>query len=219
VEPRRDDRFIFLGDYCDGWSDAAETVSFLIEFATQHNCIFIRGNHDYLVHRYLKHDDNNPLWLAHGGEASKKSYEALPAIEKEKHISFFEGLINYDLDNQNRLFVHAGFTNVNGIQHEHFKNLVFWDRTLWETARCLDSNILEESNRYPQRLKLYREIYIGHTPVTRMNSTLPLHFANVWNIDTGAAFLGPLTAIDIDTKKQWQSDPVHTFYPTEKGRN
>jgi serine/threonine protein phosphatase 1 len=42
---------------------------------------------------------------------------------------------------------------------------------------------------------------------------------NVWNIDTGAAFTGKLTIMDIDTKNFWQSDPVRNLYPNEAGRN
>ncbi|MCK5443534.1 MAG: serine/threonine protein phosphatase, partial [Maribacter sp.] len=76
-----------------------------------------------------------------------------------------------------------------------------------------------EDQLYPQRLSHYKEIYIGHTPVTRMGRTTPQNAANVWNIDTGAAFKGPLSIIDIDTKQIWQSDPVYTFYSKEKGRN
>ncbi len=219
VQPISSDRFIFLGDYVDGWSHAAETVSFLIQFSKKYECVFIRGNHDYLMHRYLRHNDNNPLWLAHGGEASRKSYGLLSEAQKQEHIHFYENLVNYHLDSQNRLFVHAGFTNVNGINYEYFKNLVFWDRTLWEVARALDPAIPKDDLRYPQRLLLYKEIYIGHTPVTRMGSTVPLNFANLWNIDTGAAFKGPLTIFDIDTKEYWQSDPVYTLYPAETGRN
>lgn len=219
VAPIHGDQFIFLGDYVDGWSEAAETVSFLIEFSKQFKCIFIRGNHDYLVYQYLKHNDTNPMWLAHGGEASKLSYNELSKKETKAHLTFYEDLVNYHLDEDNRLFVHAGFTNVNGINYEYFKNLVFWDRTLWEMVRALDTSIPKNDIRYPKRLTLYSEIYIGHTPVTRMGSTLPLNFANVWNIDTGAAFKGPLTILDIDTKEYWQSDPVCKLYPNEIGRN
>jgi serine/threonine protein phosphatase 1 len=43
--------------------------------------------------------------------------------------------------------------------------------------------------------------------------------ANVWNVDTGAAFTGRLSALNIDTKKYFQSDVVRTLYPQEKGRN
>lgn len=219
VEPSKIDRFIFLGDYVDGWSDASETVSFLIQFTETYDCIFIRGNHDHLAYRYLKHDDTNPMWLAYGGETTKKSYAVLSSEEKEKHLRFYESCTNYHIDAQNRLFVHAGFTNLNGPQHEYFGNLVFWDRTLWEMAMSLDVDISEEDARFPQRLKLFKEIYIGHTPVTRMGSTVPMNFANVWNIDTGAAFKGPLSILDVNTKEVWQSDPVYQFYPLETGRN
>lgn len=219
VVPSQNDRFIFLGDYVDGWSEAVETVSFLIGFSESYSCIFIRGNHDYLMHRYLEHQDANPMWLAHGGEVSKSSYDSAPSEVKEKHLPFYQNLTNFYIDDDHRLFVHAGFTNLHGPQHEYFGNLVFWDRSLWETAKALDERISINDDRYPTRLTLFKEIFIGHTPVTRMGSTLPLRFANVWNIDTGAAFKGPLTAMDVLTKEIWQSDPVHSFYPSEAGRN
>jgi len=43
--------------------------------------------------------------------------------------------------------------------------------------------------------------------------------ANLWNIDTGAAFKGPISLVDIESKQVWQSDPVHELYPQETGRN
>jgi serine/threonine protein phosphatase 1 len=46
-----------------------------------------------------------------------------------------------------------------------------------------------------------------------------MHAINVWNIDTGAAFTGKLSAIDIDTKDVFQSDTVKDLYPYEQGRN
>jgi serine/threonine protein phosphatase 1 len=219
VAPTKEDRFVFLGDYVDGWSEAAETVTFLLNFSETHDCIFLRGNHDYLMYRYLKHGDDNPMWLAHGGAASKVSYSTLSSEALKAHISFYENLINYHIDAKNRLYVHAGFTNLKGPEHEYFADLVFWDRTLWEMATALDPDISEEDIRYPQRLKLFAEIYIGHTPVSRMGATRPLHFANLWNIDTGAAFQGPLSIIDVATKEVWQSEPVYELYPLELGRN
>ena len=44
----KEDKLIFLGDYVDGWSQALETVDFLIELEKTHNCIYLRGNHDEL---------------------------------------------------------------------------------------------------------------------------------------------------------------------------
>ncbi len=212
-------RYIFVGDYVDGWSESSETISFLIGFLKTHDCIFLRGNHDELLYNYLKFQDNNLLWLNHGGVSGKKSYENLPGNEIEEHILFLEKLQNYYIDTENRLFVHAGFTSHYGPQEEYYPNTVSWDRTLWEMVCAMDLSISEEDEKYPRRLKLFKEIFIGHTPVTRLGETTPVNFGNVWNVDTGAAFKGPITIMDVQTKKIWQSDPVYQLYPSEKGRN
>lgn len=215
----KNSKYIFVGDYVDGWSESAEVISYLIDFSKKNNCIFLRGNHDELLYRYLKHGDNNPLWMAQGGESSIKSYEKLSEEEQNKHLQFFENLVNFHIDSKNRLFVHAGFTNQHGPQHEHYPNLVYWDRTLWEMACAMDTSIPEENDTYPKRLKLFTEIYIGHTPVTRVGFDKPANFANVWNVDTGAAFKGKISMLDVDTKEIWQSEPVYKWYPDENGRN
>ena len=86
-------------------------------------------------------------------------------------------------------------------------------------AVALDKTIKPEDVAYPKRLKHHKEIYIGHTPVTRIAKDKPTQMANVWNVDTGAAFKGTLSIIDVDTKEFWQSDPVYTLYHDEDGRN
>ncbi len=214
-----EDRLIFLGDYIDAWSDAVETVNYLIQLNTTHNCVFLRGNHDELCYEWLTDGKDNPTWFMHGGKATAESYAKADEATKKSHILFYESLVNYHLTEGNKLFLHAGFTHLKGIEHEYFTKSFYWDRTLWELALSLNPDLEKEDDHYPQRLKHYDEIFIGHTPVTRMGKTTPQNSANVWNVDTGAAFRGPLTALDIDTKKFWQSDPVHTYYPGEKGRN
>jgi len=216
---KKDDTLIFLGDYVDGWNDSAKLVSFLIKLNTTHNCIFIRGNHDDLCHQWLIKKTHYPEWVKHGGQSTKDAYKQLSDQEIQSHLKFYEDLKDYYIDDQNRLFVHAGFINFNGPHREYFKELFFWDRTLWETALALNPAIEKEDLTYPKRLLLFKEIYIGHTPVTRINKTTPINAACVWNIDTGAAFKGPLTAMDINTKEYWQSDPAYQLYPDEKGRN
>ena len=215
----QNDRLIFLGDYVDGWSPVVETVDFLIALAQTHDCLFLRGNHDELCSNWLLTGEDNPMWLQHGGASSMQSYAKADSTTIEKHIQFFNELKNYYLDSENRLFLHAGFTNVKGVEHEYFQKTFYWDRTLWELALSLNPSLQEDHDHYPNRLLHYREIFIGHTPVTRIGKTIPQKAANVWNIDTGAAFLGPLSMMDVHTYEIWQSDPVHTFYPAEKGRN
>lgn len=214
-----DDLLIFLGDYVDGWSQAVETVDFLIQLKTTHNCIFIRGNHDELCLSWLRDAKDNPLWLQHGGGATLASYAGVTEAKKRKHIAFYQGLQNYYLDKNNRLFLHAGFTNLKGVDYEYFNQTFYWDRTLWELAKSLDPNLKREDARYPKRLTHYKEIFIGHTPISKTGVIEPQSAANVWNIDTGAAFKGALSMVDVTTKQVWQSDPVQSLYPNELGRN
>jgi serine/threonine protein phosphatase 1 len=213
------DTLVFLGDYVDGWSQSPQVIDYLIELKTTHNCICIRGNHDELLLEWLDKSKDNLLWYKHGGESTVLAYESVSSETKKLHIEFLKSLDNYYLDTENRLFIHAGFTNMNGVEFEYFPKLFYWDRTLWEMALGLDKKIKKDDLSYPQRLTLYKEIYIGHTPVSRINKTMPVQMANIWNVDTGAAFKGPITIMDVDTKEFWQSEPLPNLYPNEKGRN
>ena len=218
----KNDTLIFLGDYVDGWSESPAVLDFLIELQKKQPCVFIRGNHDELLLDWLLGNNENideKLWFQHGGEATVLSYQNIKTETKERHIQFLQSLQDYYLDNENRLFIHAGFTNMKGVEHEFFKPLFYWDRTLWETALAIDNQLSKDAITYPLRLKIYNEIFIGHTPVTKIDETIPVNKACVWNVDTGAAFKGKLTIMDVDTKEFWQSDSLPELYPTEKGRN
>ena len=215
----KNDLLIFLGDYVDGWSESPQVLDFLIELKKTNNCIFLRGNHDELLCEWLSESKDNLKWYKNGGESSVLAYQSVSNERKQKHIQFLKSLQNYHLDSFNRLFLHAGFTNMNGVASEHFPKLLYWDRTLWETALALNENFKTNHRFYPKRFTLYKEIYIGHTPVTRIGKFIPVQKANIWNVDTGAAFNGPLTIMDVETKEFWQSDPLPYLYPNEKGRN
>jgi serine/threonine protein phosphatase 1 len=213
------DQLIFLGDYVDGWSESEKVVDFLLELQTRQNCIFLRGNHETLLVKWLRTQQENKVWEMNGGEASIKSYQNLSSKKIKEHLTFFDTLKKYHIDDKNRLFVHAGFTNPKGIDFEFFEEYIYWDRTLWETVMAINPDLPSNSAFYPKRLKHYHEIFIGHTPVTHFGFTEPTCFANVWNIDTGAAFLGKISVMDVNTKQSWQSDIVAKLYPNEAGRN
>ncbi len=213
------DKLIFLGDYVDGWSTAVETVDFLIGLKDELNCTFIRGNHDELCRAWLQNQRENPQWLMHGGAATRDSYLKTDREKWERHLEFYANLENHYLANDNRLYLHAGYTNLKGIEFEYFEQSFYWDRTLWELATALDPNLSPNDPKFPKRLTHYHEVFIGHTPISKTDLALPQNAANVWNVDTGAAFKGALTILDVETKEFWQSDPVHTFYPGERGRN
>ncbi len=243
IELRSDDQLIFLGDYVDGWSQSFEVIDFLISLSVplsrkqkekeayttqldhpdytilEKRPIFLRGNHDELVLEYFKNEAKNEMWLYHGGVSTVKSYKNRNKKAVDAHIEFLENELHnfYELDGNG--YFHAGFHNLKGPHYEYYQNITYWDRSLWEMALALDPDIKKDDLRYPNRLKLYNEIYIGHTPTDRLGKHVPVNAANVYNVDTAAAYKGPLTAICVEDKTIWQSDPVHTLYPDEKGRN
>lgn len=213
------DHLIFLGDYVDGWSDSVATVSFLMRLQQTHHCTLIRGNHDQLTHDYLETGKTNAMWLHHGGQVTFKGYQTLTTSTITTHLDFYKNLNSYYIDDQNRLFCHGGFAHLRGPDQEYNPAILWWDRTLWEMALALNPTLTPDDPYYPNRFRLFQEIFIGHTPLNRIGKDHPFRAANVWNLDTSAAFKGALSMMDVDTKEVWQSDPVHTLYPNECGRN
>lgn len=214
-----EDTLIFLGDYVDGWSESAQVIEYLINLSKTQNCIFIKGNHDIWCEDWLRTGKGEAVWEINGGNETKDSYMDFSEEEKQEHLDFFKEMKPYHIDSENRLFIHAGYTSMHGVEKETFKLNYYFDRTLWEMVLTMDKRIEKNSELYPNRLKHYQEIYIGHTPTTRYNSTQPINAINIWNLDTGAAFTGALTIMNIDTKEYWQSEPLKDLYPEEKGRN
>jgi len=213
------DTLIFLGDYVDGWSESAQVIDRLIQLSQTNTCVFIKGNHDVWCEQWLADGTINDIWYLHGGKETIESYEGYNEDQKKAHLNFFEYMPLYHVDEATRLFLHAGFTSMHGVERETHRETFYYDRTLWEMALIMDKRIEKNSELYPNRLKHYKEIYIGHTPTIRFHKYEPMRAINVWNVDTGAAFTGKLSAIDIDTKEVFQSDSLPILYPNEMGRN
>jgi serine/threonine protein phosphatase 1 len=213
------DTLIFLGDLVDGWSQSYQTIQYLMELEKQQPCVFILGNHDEWCRQWLANGQMDATWLMHGGQATFDSYAQATESDRLAHLNFLERMRFYYVDEQNRLFIHAGYSSMHGPEREMYKSNYMWDRTLWEMAVCMDSRVKKHSVRYPKRLLLYAEIFIDHTPTLYLGIGTPMQAINVWNIDTGAAFTGALTIMNVDAKQYWQSDRLQQLYPLEKGRN
>ncbi|MBX3239557.1 MAG: serine/threonine protein phosphatase [Chitinophagaceae bacterium] len=219
ANPSPDSKLIFLGDYVDGWGQSAQVIDYLIRLSGTMECVFIKGNHDVWCEEWLRTGYANQVWLMHGGKETISSYKNMDGQTRHIHLNWLEQMKYFDRDEKDRLFIHAGFTSMHGPEREFLSDNFTWDRTLWEMAITMDKKINRDSLLFPKRLKLFREIFIGHTPTLYYDTTTPMQGCNVWNLDTGAAFKGKLTIMDIDSKKYWQSDPVWQLYPGERGRN
>jgi serine/threonine protein phosphatase 1 len=219
TKPAPADKLIFLGDYVDGWSESAHVIDYLLELSSRQPCIFLKGNHDEWCQQWLRTGMIPPGWLHNGGVQTLQSYALTDDATKKEHLRFLEHMRYYFIDEENRLFLHAGFTAAGGPMEEQPVSTCAWDRTLWETAITMDRRVKNDPALYPKRFRLFKEIYIGHTPTLHFDTDKPMQACNVWNIDTGAGFSGKLTVIDIDSKEYWQSEEVQRLYPEERGRN
>ena len=207
---REKDCLVAIGDVCDGWP---ETSSCIQELLSIKNLVFCRGNHDNWARQFLKWNGGyNPdydKWLHHGGSATLASYVDKPELV-EPHLRFLNAIPYYHLDDQNRLFLHAGFRTKLPLDDQPDLSIFIWDRTFWQNV----------SNGFLEGCESFKHIYIGHTPTIQdWDHGKPVTFGNVTNMDTGAAFYGRLSMQNIDTGELFQSRPVYQHYPDHPGRN
>ncbi|MGN6416408.1 MAG: metallophosphoesterase [Pseudobacter sp.] len=149
IKPRETDTLIFLGDYVDGWPESAQVIEFLTELEGRHNCIFLKGNHDFDCESWLGGNPDSTDWSERRGLTTIKSYEQLEDRHKPKHLHFLSRLPLYHIDKQNRLFLHAGFRNNEGPQFETPSINLLTDRSLWELALMMAKRIKTNPSLLP----------------------------------------------------------------------
>lgn len=194
------DTLIQLGDVSDRHPYTVEVVEELLKIPS---LIALRGNHDSWTWEWLENGAADIAWLENGGFATVESYKkSNDAIDLDRHREFFrETQINFYIDSDKKLFVHAGYTDLNGPDNEIDPAICYWDRSLWRNALAEKGKLIK-----PQILANFKEIYIGHTPTLNWEKSTPMKVFNIWNLDTGAGTNGKLTIMDIETKEYWQSD-------------
>lgn len=212
-----EDTLISLGDICDGWSEVYECVETLLGIK---NLIAIRGNHDQWFYEFIRTGIHGSQWQQ-GADATRESYMKNCDMKiPDSHERFFGTQMNYYVDEQNRCFVHGGYNRHELINEQHYPYIYYWDRDLFLQAMSYGKASEEWRQSYKFKDKNnFKEVFIGHTTTTTWNSKVPLHAANIWNLDTGGGFEGKVTIMNIDTHEFWQSDLCKTLYPNERGRN
>lgn len=177
---RRSPRFV--GDYVDRGPNTKAVISRLLALAEEHQCTFLRGNHEALMLDYLDHGAYE-LWGMNGGVATLRSYSngtLKPGIPDD-HVAFIrQTRLHYDTPDF--FFVHAGLRPHLTIAQnlEQFGENVF----LWERSH-LDADTLAWE----------KPVVCGHTPRPE-----PLNRDKLIDIDTGCVYhmhpqMGHLTAV------------------------
>lgn len=229
------DRIIFLGDYVDGWPGSAEVIQSLINLKKEatYDHIFIRGNHDKWCEDWLLMGQAPIIWTQQGGQATIDSYICTGHIASEEHKDFFRNMKNWYIDDENRGFVHGGYSSTKGLGHQSYQSDYYWMRDLLEIAMVGQAQFESDGIR-PRVLRAHSEIYVGHTSTLnykyskripppegyelKQKIVTPMNLCNLWNLDTGGGFGGRLTVMDVNTKQYWQSDLLKELYPKQLGR-
>lgn len=233
-----EDQLIFLGDYVDGYPESAQTIDYLIELKEKANFkpIFLIGNHDVWLLEWLVNGNMKLIWLSQGGSSTLASYDELfnftknYKYSKKEHKNFFKNSKPYYIDEDNNVFVHAGFINPDLSKEEI--SVLTWDRKLFEIAFNSDK-LYKETGKLPKILELFNKVFIGHTTTeihkvkfgypeykndkNNLNKpiTVPIKRCNLINMDTGAGYSGKLSIMDINTEEFWQSDYTKNLYKRE----
>ncbi|WP_041081442.1 metallophosphoesterase family protein [Thermotoga profunda] len=179
---RTGDKLIFLGDYVDRGPDSKAVVDRLMILSQTYDCVFLRGNHEWMMLNYLLDGKDFELWMMNGAGATIRSYKDVRKIPLE-HLEFFKNTVYYHIED-GYFFVHAGVRPHIPLERQDTFDL------LW---------IREEFIYSENPLKGYKVVF-GHTP---FNDVLVLH--DKIGIDTGCVYGGKLTALRIDDGKVFQT--------------
>ncbi|MBF0595581.1 MAG: metallophosphoesterase [Candidatus Omnitrophica bacterium] len=199
------DHLIVLGDVCDGYPEVRQCIDELLKIE---RCDFIIGNHDQWALDWALRGYKPKIWISQGGDRTIASYDGGPM--PKAHFDFLmSGKFWLELDRQ--VFVHGGFYPSIPLVKQTSHTLM-WDRDLLDMARKSHSAGVKE------KFGGFEDIFLGHTTTQMYGGVLPLHFCNIWDLDTGGGFSGKLTIMDVKTKEFWQSDPSHELYIGVPGR-
>lgn len=182
--------FVHLGDLIDRGPDSRAVIARIMALGPEEG-VCIKGNHEQLMLHAFSNRDSVGIyyWAENGGDQTIASYKRAngdrddwrDAIDRP-HIGWLRALPAMWRDEARGLvFVHGG------IDPKAFPNCAEEVR-LWTRARAFF-----ESEKWPQRPELENILVVhGHTPT---HDFAPAVQRRRINVDTGACFGGPLTAV------------------------
>lgn len=202
INPSKADQLIFLGDYINKLPYTQATIDLLKQLDSRHNCIFIKGNHDYVWERYLHYQElhRQEFLIKFGGIPALSQLCANPAellshnkIDRIKtllkpYVQLIPRLVDYIVIDK-IVALHAGIT-VDQLAQQPLK--------FTELNYFLRPGQMNLNKKY---LNKYR-LVAGHTNL----NTQPLIKPGYINLDLGAGYQGFLGALCVEDHQVIRSD-------------
>jgi len=189
---------VYLGDYVDRGEASCQVIALLLERPLAgFEQIFLSGNHEAMMLRFLDDAAVGEMWLYNGGDATLFSYgvsiasgsdpdqrcivmqRALGEKLPDRHLAFLRRLRPYHVEGD-YLFVHAGIRPGVPLEEQSSEDL-FWIREEFLYSRADHG----------------RCVVHGHTIVSE-----PEFRPNRIGIDTGAYFSNRLTCLVLEGTDQ-----------------
>ena len=173
------DTLVFIGDYIDRCPGSVEVVDYLLELQRQvPQIIFLKGNHEDMLEKYLDGTDRF-TYLLNGGQKTLDCYLSITDRTDgypipNGHMDFFRSLRLF-YETESYIFVHAGLRPKVPLASQEPEDL------LWIRDKFIYS-------------KYYfgKPVVFGHTPLEK-----PLVERNKIGIDTGAVYGNALTCVQL----------------------
>lgn len=195
---------VHIGDLMDRGPDAAGVIGFVIDgIAAGEPWIVLKGNHERMMSYFLQDGPradpklrNDLSWLhprlgglmtlaSYGVQGTIEDYyslhQAARAAVPGAHLAFLARLETFYRTDE-VFFVHAGIRPGVALQAQVEEDLVWIREPFLSDERDHGALIVH-----------------GHTPVGAVT-----HYGNRVNIDSGAAFGGPLSAVVIEGRDVWR---------------
>jgi serine/threonine protein phosphatase 1 len=191
VKPADGDDFVFLGDYVDRGPASPRVIETLLSLAKTHRAIFLRGNHEAMMLDGRGDPLKTNIWRLCGGRETIESYasddhnnwaEQVP----QSHWDFLGNTRRF-FETETHIFVHACLDPELDLK-DQADWVLFWD--LFEGIK-------------PH--KSAKKVICGHT-AQETGLIKDLGFAAC--IDTGAAYGGWLTCLDVQSNRYFQANEL-----------
>ena len=196
------DTLIFLGDYVDRGPRSDLVVEKVLELVDL-GAVALKGNHEQMMCQALI--DNHSLelaklareqWFANGGEKTLWAYENYNRKVIGKHLNFLAKLPVWHRI-QDTWFVHAGIRPNRSLAEQSLQDLI-WIR-----------------DEYIRNYRGPQIVVSGHTPTQYLRDmdcfpdsidySKPVFYECKLFMDTGAAWSGKLSLMDLISDRLWQA--------------
>lgn len=183
------DRFVFLGDYVDRGEDVAGVIDFLIALQSEHDCIFLKGNHEIMMKNASLNASSFEFWYRNGGKQTLQSYDLDGAQDwaerlPQAHWEFLDATQPY-YEEGHLKFVHASLAPGVPLAQQSSQD-IYWKKIDGDTSSYAS----------------HAKVLCGHTA---QRDGKILNLGHTICIDTCAYGGQWLTMLDCINGRYWQS--------------